>query len=160
MICILEISLVRREEMSLPLKALQHYFEFDERLEPTMAGRFVDGLLFRTERWLNEMRLEKHEERVAQNRATLPPAETSLTLVAVESMCSHHGLARVHGDNFATFFLEWFIADIQPEAFEMGQWLNAYRQHQTSCREDYLPLPAEPAAKPISSTWPAPPLSS
>ena len=156
MICILEISLIRPVEMSLPLKALQHYFEFDERLEPANAPRFLAGLLFRVENWLNTLRLEKHAERVAQNRATLPPEETSLTLVAVEKMCSHHGLARVHGDDFATFYLEWFIADILPEAFELGHWLNDYRHHQVTCRQSYLPLPVKPRPESLSSSWPPP----
>lgn len=159
MICILEISLIRPAEMGQPLKAMQHYFDLEWLPEPATAGRFLTGLLYRTENWLNELRLEKHEERVARQRATLPPAETSLSLVTVEEMCSHHGLVRVQGDDFATFFLEWFITDTQPGAFEQGQWLHAYRDHQAMCDENFLPLSPGPQAQPVTSVWPPPPSS-
>lgn len=157
MICILEISLIRPTEMGQPLKALQHYFELDWLPEPSTAGYFLTGLLYRTEDWLNEVRLEKHQELMARQRATLPPGETSLTLVAVEEMCSHHGVVRVRGDDFATFFLEWFITDTRPAAFEQGQWLHAYREHTAECRESFLPLASEPPAPAVASAWPAPP---
>lgn len=157
MICILEISLVRPVEMGQPLKSMQYYFDLDWLPDPSTAAQFVTGLLYRTEKWLNALRLEKHEERVARQRATLPPGETALTLVALEEMCSHHGLARVQGDDFATFFLEWFISDTPPVAFEQGQWLHGYREHQADCDEDFLPLSPGPEVQPVTSIWPAPP---
>lgn len=159
MLCILEISLIRPAEMSQPLKALQSCFEIDWLPDRTTANRFLAGLLYRTEDWLNEVRLEKHQERAARGRATLPPGETTLTLVAVEQMCRHHGLARVQGDDFATFFLEWFITDEKPVTFEQGQWLHPYREHQARCEQDFLPLPVEPDPSPVSSSWPFPPPS-
>jgi hypothetical protein len=153
----MEISLVRPAEMSQPQKALQHRFEVEAVPDKTTAGRFVAGLLYRTEKWLNEVRVEKHEERVAQRRATLPPDQTSLSLVEVEEMCKHHGLARLQGDDFATFYLEWFITDSPPAEFEQGQWLQAYQNHQLDCEQSLLPLPAEVAPPRISSSWPVPP---
>lgn len=159
MICILEVSLIRPATMSQPLKALQHHFEAEWLPDQTSAGRFVAGILHRAEKWLNEMRLEKHEELLARGRATLPPGEINLTLVEVEKMCSHHGLVRVKGDDFATFFLEWLIADESPITFELGRWLRDYEEHQAECRQSFLPLPPEPESSPLPSPWPAPPAS-
>ena len=156
MICILEVSLIRPATMSQPSKALQHCFELQWLPDKTTAGRFLAGLLYRTENWLNEVRLEKHEELMARGRATLPPAETSLTLIEVEKMCSHHGLARIKGDDFATFYLEWLLVDEGPATFELGRWLRDYEEHQSGCAQSLLPLPPEPETTPVPAPWPAP----
>lgn len=159
MLCILEISLIRPAAMSQPLKALQHYFEIEWLPDKATAGRFLAGILYRTEDWLNDVRLEKHEERMARGRATLPPGETSLTLVEVEQMCSHHGLVRIQGDDFATFFLEWLIIDGGSASFEQGRWLRDYAEHRADCAQSFLPLPVEPESSHVPSLWPAPPLA-